>query len=522
MILLWIGLVLFVLISAGAWRWWLTRRDVTNEPLSIVSRQHIDLYNGGQLDETELSQAKSRFALWLSENQAERIEASLVSGLSYAVRVRALAELGTEEACDILEKQLGKTITDDPVEQAWYWIDIAHCLRMLAHDESLPVLLERVALEDDFPLVHFYASEVVTFSHFSDYLKDYPDRLGEAAVRILYRAFEGLRCGISAQIVGEARLGEMLESIWDGHQLTVQSLLVRLFSEVLRHQRRAGQYAADLAEEHFEQEAYQLQVSRIASVEDQITEYLKQARSILPDRMPSVNQHELREWLIAIQELRADAGESLLALLRNTPNLPQLQDAILALGWSKSQEVAEYLRHTASRLLPHKPPRPAWKIWVGQDADDQSHIAAAALIALRHHPSMETEQLILAGARSADTLIRSSAISSLGWWEPLRRKTVLMYLQDGRYDSDGEVRHAARAALARLGERQALQWFRQGLASENRHIVLDSIQAIADEGITLLWPELDRLVDEEEPELASCAREALEQMQEELERDQGN
>jgi HEAT repeat protein len=94
-----------------------------------------------------------------------------------------------------------------------------------------------------------------------------------------------------------------------------------------------------------------------------------------------------------------------------------------------------------------------------------------------------------------------------------------MYLQDARYDGDGEVRHAARAALARLGERQALQWFRQGLASENRRIVMESIQAIADEGITLLWPELDRLVDEEEPELASCAREALEQMQEELERE---
>jgi hypothetical protein len=47
---------------------------------------------------------------------------------------------------------------------------------------------------------------------------------------------------------------------------------------------------------------------------------------------------------------------------------------------------------------------------------------------------------------------------------------------------------------------------------------MESIQAIADEGITLLWPELDLLVDEEEPDLASCAREALEQMQEELER----
>ena len=54
------------------------------------------------------------------------------------------------------------------------------------------------------------------------------------------------------------------------------------------------------------------------------------------------------------------------------------------------------------------------------------------------------------------------------------------------------VQEDCRTALARIGERQALQWFRQGLVSENRHIVLESIQAIADEGITLLWPELAR------------------------------
>jgi HEAT repeat protein len=126
---------------------------------------------------------------------------------------------------------------------------------------------------------------------------------------------------------------------------------------------------------------------------------------------------------------------------------------------------------------------------------------------------------LLAGARSADFDIRAAAIGSLGWWEPLRRNAVKMYLQDARFDNDADVRHAARAALARLGERQALQWFRQGLASDNRQVVMESIQAIADEGITLLWPELDQFADEEEPELASCAREALEQMQEELERE---
>src|SRR6185436_13887935 len=94
---------------------------------------------------------KQRFDLWLEEDQSGRVEASLVPGLHYVVRVRALAELGTEEACAILEKQLKRQITPDAVEQAWYWIDAAHCLRMLAREESLPLLLNRVGQADDFP-----------------------------------------------------------------------------------------------------------------------------------------------------------------------------------------------------------------------------------------------------------------------------------------------------------------------------------------------------------------------------------
>ncbi len=520
MLFVWMSLGILLLIGAGlACRWWYFSQDRSQEPLSIVSRQHVDLYNGGVLDEAELELARDRYSLWFLNDQQDRIQASLVPGLSYVVRVRALAELGTEEACAILEKQLDRVLTDDPIEQAWYWIDVAHCLRMLAHDESLPALLERVAQADDFPLVHFFAAEVVAFSHFTDHLNEFPDRLGEAAVRTLHRALEGLRCGISAQIVAEARLGEMLEAVWDQHGQTVHPLLVRLFSEALRHQRRAKQFSQDLSEEHFEQEAYEMQVSHIAALEDHLVEYLQQAKEVLPKRLDQIPRHELADWLDALLELRADAGLTLVRLLRDDPNLPFAEQAILALGWSPSPQAAVYLREVVTRSMPG--PKHSSREWFSKrnTYNRPSHLVEAALISLRHHPSSESEQIILSGVRSSDLDIRTAAISSLGWWDPIRRKAVLMYLQDARYDRDGEVRHAARAALARIGERQALQWFKQGLVSENRHIVLESIQAIADEGITLLWPELDRLVDEEEPELASCAREALEQMQEELERE---
>ena len=51
--------------------------------------------------------------------------------------------------------------------------------------------------------------------------------------------------------------------------------------------------------------------------------------------------------------------------------------------------------------------------------------------------------------------------SSLGWWEPVNREEAIQLLEIARRDAIGDVRRAARAALARLGERSALQWFRQ-------------------------------------------------------------
>jgi hypothetical protein len=141
----------------------------------------------------------------------------------------------------------------------------------------------------------------------------------------------------------------------------------------------------------------------------------------------------------------------------------------------------------------------------------------AVLRALRGHPSLETEGFLLVAAHDWDPIYRVAAVSSLGWWEPLRRREALYTLQEARRDGCPEVRHAARAALARLGERQALQWFRQTLTSEDPHRVHETIQTIAAESLTLLWPDLDRVADSEDADVAHHAREALERMSEEME-----
>jgi HEAT repeat protein len=91
-------------------------------------------------------------------------------------------------------------------------------------------------------------------------------------------------------------------------------------------------------------------------------------------------------------------------------------------------------------------------------------------------------------------------------------------LNEARRDPNSQVRQAARGALARLGERQALQWFRQALTADNSQHLHEALQVIAGEGLTLLWPDLDRLADSEDPEVALHAREALERLSENMEK----
>ncbi|HEY1375144.1 MAG TPA: hypothetical protein VGF55_00030, partial [Gemmataceae bacterium] len=89
-------------------------------------------------------------------------------------------------------------------------------------------------------------------------------------------------------------------------------------------------------------------------------------------------------------------------------------------------------------------------------------------------------------------------------------------LRTGRDDGSGDVRLAAEAALARLGERRALQFFRQTLVGESDTPVPEAVRRVAAEGLTWLWPELDVLADADDPEVAHHAREAVEQLREEL------
>src|SRR4051812_1188762 len=154
------------------------------DELSAISRQHIDLFQGGQLSEAAVESAKARFRDLLERGEVEAVEASLRAGTQYVVQVRALAELGTDDAGGILERQLQRRLTDDQVEQAWYWIDLANGLRTLNRAQSLPPLLRCAEAAGDIPLGHFFAAETVCFLGFGGYLRQPGTALGRAALRV--------------------------------------------------------------------------------------------------------------------------------------------------------------------------------------------------------------------------------------------------------------------------------------------------------------------------------------------------
>jgi hypothetical protein len=441
--------------------------------------------------------------------------------MQYVVQVRALTELGTEDAGRILERQLERRLSEDQVEQSWYWIDLANGLRSLNRAQSLPYLLRCAEAAGDIPLGHFFAAETVCFLGFGSYLRQVEAPLGRAALRLLHQALEGLRHGVPPHVVVEGRLGELVENLWDNRP-ALDPLAVRVFHEALRLLRRAAHGEHALAGEMPELEAFRWQTSRLAALEPVLNEYLHDVASDLRKALARAAPALQQDIFQALADLRAEAGEEILGLLQQG-RLAQTELAVELLTWSRNPGVGPYLRSWVKRRLSlarrtlrrqaHPPRRPS----VSGDLPYR-----AILQALRGHPSAETEALLLLAVHDWDPTYRLAAFSSLGWSEPFRRAEVLLHLQEGRRDPNPEARQAARAALARLGERQALQWVRQGLASSDLQRVHETIHLIAQEGLVLLWPDLDSLADSDDPDVALHAREALERLCEDLDHNKDN
>ncbi len=493
------------------------RQQAARDELSPITRQHIELFQGGQLNETAVEAAKARFRALLERGEVDAVERSMRAGIHYVVHVRALAELGTEDAGRILERQLQRRLTDDAIEQAWYWIDLANGLRALNRSQSLPHLLRTAEQAGDLPLGHFFAAETVCFLGFAGYVRQAETALGRSALRVLLRAMEGIRYGVPASVVSEGRVGELVEALWDSQGEAVDPLAVRIFRESLRLLRRSDNLSRTLAGEPAEMETFDWQVSRLAALEPTLVEYLVDAPAELSKALPTLPAAEQREALLALGELRAEAADALLPLLTQ-PRFPHLDLAVEVLAWSTDARVGPALRDLALKKVPmvrRAQSRPH-ALPPGRPSLPSDVPYRAILRALRGHPGPQAEALLLLAARDWDPTYRAAAVSSLGWWEPVQLNDVRLTLQQARRDPNPEVRQAARAALARLGEREALSAFRQSLTHEDPQRVYEAIQVVASEGLTLLWPDLDRVADAEDGDVAHHAREALERMSEDL------
>ena len=165
------------------------------------------------------------------------------------------------------------------------------------------------------------------------------------------------------------------------------------------------------------------------------------------------------------------------------------------LTWSRDPRVGPFLRELAERRLQMARRTQKRRTPMPRTAVDPREVPYQSILRALRGPSVAGDRrLPVAGRAGLGPDLPGSAIGSLGWWDPLQRQRFAC-LQDARRDPSTEVRQTARAALARLGERQALHGFRLALSSEDPQRIHDTVQMVASEGLTLLWPDLDRLAD---------------------------
>jgi hypothetical protein len=479
-------------------RWLLPRRVLPRAAVAAVDRQHRHLRAGGLLGETTCERTKVHFRELLDSGRTDLIERELRAGLDFAVQVRALAELGTPDAARVLEPLLVRPLCADPVEQAWYWVDVAAALRLLNRTSALPAVLRCADAATDLPPGAVLAAEAVAFPNFPATLNQPASGLGRLALRALVATSRAARDGL-LDVAGVVRagLGDVLADVAARAEPAADPWLAPAVIEAERIFRRLGHWARVLPTDA--RALAERQAMRLWATGDRRAAWLNSSVERLRAKFPKANTEEQGATLRCLAELRADVT----SLFPHLPDRrsPWWADAIGALQWSKSPVVGPVLAGQANRFV-----RKA-----------RNHGRAAVLLAaLRGHACYETERAALGAAGAVNSVLRRAAIGALGWWPPYDPDRVVKSLRAARTDSDGEVRRAAVSALARLGERAALAEVAAGLHSEEPAIRVETAARIASEELTWLWPDLETAAASTDADTALAASEALERLRERL------
>jgi hypothetical protein len=499
----------FILVAAGGlfWlayrrprprRWLLPRRVMPRATVAAVDRQHRHLQAGGLLGETVCEKTKTRFRELLATGQVEQVERELHAGLDFAVQVRALTDLGTTDAARVLEGQLTRPLSADPIEQAWYWVDVAAGLRRLNRASALPAVLQCADTAAGLPPGAMLAAEAIAFPNFSTVLKQPASVVGRMALRALVATSRAARDGL-LDVAGLVRagLGDILADAAARADSAADPWLAMVVIETERVFRRLGHWSRVLPADA--RGLAERQALRLWATGDHRVAWLNRTADRLLDRFITASGEEQGAILKCLYEIRTDAT-------RLFPHLPDRRsvwwiDAIRVLRWSKSPVVGPVLASQAHRF--------------SRKARNHGR-TAVILTALRGHACYESERALLRAASATNPALRHAAVGSLGWWPPYDPDRVVRALRVARTDPDAEIRSAAVSALARLGERAALSEVVAGLHSEEPAIRIETAARIAAEELTWLWPDLETAATANDADTALAASEALERLRERL------
>lgn len=494
--------VLSVPVAFGLRRW-LVRRDRrvlgVNLNAAAVNQQHLERLSGVPLPESSIETAKNNWRRALARGDCQSLANQLQPGLSYAVDIQALAEIGTSNARLVLELQLCRQLSSDPTEQAWYWVDIARALRT-SHGSPEALLMRAEAFAES-PLRHLLAAEVVQFDRFADYLTTRSVELMQASRLCLYLTFQGLRAGLPLTLLAQCRLSECVAAML-AHDEPCEALDALIYVEAIRLLRRGPTFEPLLNESNGDRRLFLEQIDNLAELESPMQSQLQLLRQRLARSLVSMEPAKQRRALEALCQMRADVADSLFTLL-SLPEFNHREIAFELFVYSRDRRVGPALVAWWQRLR-------------GASGPSVESCRLALLRALRAHRTSCGEQLLTHLARHGTPRERATALGSLGWYEPFDELVVRQIPVEARYDDQPSIRIAARAALARLGERLALEEYRGVLESEPSPMVCDAVRQAAQQKLVWLWPDVDRLADASNVELARVARESLEQMHEEL------
>ena len=388
-------------------------------------------------------------------------------------------------------------------------------LRGLNRCESLPALFRCSERSLETPLGHLFAAEVTAFPSFGDYLDEPLAPFGQSALRILRSALEGIRRGfVPVTLYSEAQIGELLRRLAETCPDVADPMIARTFIEGLRHARRSYSSSPELRDDPLRRQSIRWQVGHVRDAEPVLREYLHDIGDDLARLLPHRGPREQADILAVIAELHADAGHILNDLLACS-NFSVRAAALECLQWSGSFESRNVLCERAQAAISGQAKPTLWRRKRKDNPVSMPELLAVVQ-ALRGHPGEQAETLLCAFARHPKPNFRIAALRSLGWWEPLNRAEILNILHAARIDGSAEVRLAAVAALARLGECAALQVIRDALTHPNVESVHQTIDTIAAEGLTWLWPDLDLLTEADNPAVAHHAWEAVEDLRESI------